>query len=102
MSNEELIEALRWCQKRGCSKCVALLDNGSCKYGGAIKIFDATADALEEAEKRIAELMPKEGEWIEDEYGYIHCSRCGMEWDEPEHPNTKYCPNCGAKMKGAE
>ena len=56
MNNAELIKALRWCQKRGCSKCVALLDNGSCKYGGAIKIFEAAANALESAEKRIARL----------------------------------------------
>lgn len=40
----------------------------------------------------------KEGEWIEDEYGYTHCSECGMEWDEPEHPPTKFCPECGALM----
>lgn len=44
---EELVNALRWCHTRGYSKCVALLDNGSCKYGGAIKIFDAAADAIE-------------------------------------------------------
>ena len=43
----------------------------------------------------------KEGEWIEDEYGYIHCSECGMEWDEPEHPPTKFCPCCGAQIKEA-
>lgn len=40
------------------------------------------------------------GEWIEDEYGFIHCSICGMEYDEPEHYKTNYCPNCGAKMDG--
>ena len=64
MTNDELIKALRWCQIRGCSKCVALLENGSCKYGGAFKIFEAAADALEAAEKRIAELekqVQKEG-----------------------------------------
>ena len=40
------------------------------------------------------------GEWVEDEYGFIHCSQCLMEWDEPEHPETNYCPHCGAKMDG--
>lgn len=39
------------------------------------------------------------GEWVEDDYGYIHCSHCGMEWDEPEHPKTNFCPNCGTDMK---
>lgn len=50
---------------------------------------------------RIKELkaqLPKRGEWVEDEYGFIHCSECRMEWDEPEHTQTNYCPNCGAKM----
>lgn len=37
------------------------------------------------------------GEWVEDDYGYIHCSHCGMEWDEPEHPKTNFCPDCGAR-----
>ena len=39
------------------------------------------------------------GEWIEDDYGFVRCSNCGMEWDEPEHPKTNYCPSCGAKMQ---
>lgn len=60
MKNAELIKALRWCQTHGCSKCVALLESGSCKYGGAIKIFETAADALEAADKRIKELEAQE------------------------------------------
>lgn len=41
------------------------------------------------------------GEWIEDAYGYNHCSACGWEWDEPESV-TPFCPNCGANMDGGE
>ena len=41
------------------------------------------------------------GEWIEDDYGYNHCSACGWEWDEPESV-TPYCPHCGAKMGEGE
>ena len=40
-----------------------------------------------------------QGEWVEDDYGFIRCSVCGMEWDEPEHPKTNFCPNCGADMR---
>lgn len=40
------------------------------------------------------------GQWIEDQYGFVRCSECGMEWDEPEHPETSFCPSCGAKMDG--
>ena len=70
------------------------------------------ADALEAVDKRIAELIPKEGEWIEDDTTYCgadranyKCSLCGKiggTWKrgltQDELPN--YCPNCGAKMKG--
>ncbi len=39
------------------------------------------------------------GEWLEDEYGYCRCSRCGYEHDQPETA-TPYCPECGARMGG--
>jgi DNA-directed RNA polymerase subunit RPC12/RpoP len=90
------------------------------------------ADALEKADKRIAELeaqnelkdgtltamasdigklraqMPKRGEWIWDsDTGTYHCSECNatspqedQDGDYIDCPN--YCPNCGAKMDGAE
>ena len=41
------------------------------------------------------------GEWIEDDYGYFHCSECGYEHDSPEYI-TPYCPHCGAKMDEEE
>lgn len=110
MTNEELIKALRGCKDiEFCTDC-SMLPNGLMTESCHIK--DIAADALEEAEKRIAELvtkcrqlesqLPKEGEWAEDEYGYIHCSKCGMEWDEPEHPKTNFCPSCGARMNGGQ
>lgn len=37
------------------------------------------------------------GEWIEDS-GVVACSHCRVIW---LYRKTKYCPNCGAKMKGA-
>ena len=107
MNNTELIKALRYCaEHEGCNYYIAKdCPRESTWVCGAdceqILMQDA-ADALEAADKRIAELeaqLPKEGEWIEDEYGYIHCSRCRMEWDEPEHPQTNFCPNCGARMQ---
>lgn len=57
----------------------------------------------------------RHGEWVTDDLGRTHCSRCHKrlpyfhcyndepnsdwdeEWDE-EIPETRYCPNCGAKM----
>lgn len=70
--------------------------------------LEKCADALEAAEKRIAELeaqMPKQGEWIVDKNGYpqIICSICDVHipmvagWCMDAHIN--YCPNCGARMQ---
>ena len=42
---------------------------------------------------------PKEGEWVEDEYGIPHCSECNC-INNTVYRN--YCPNCGTRMKGAE
>ena len=58
-----------------------------------VTLLHDAADALEAAERRIAELeaqLPKEGEWkwnsLLNEY----------EWVD----TTIYCPNCGARMRG--
>ena len=46
-----------------------------------------------------------EGEWITAPDSYeIICSKCECEAfsDYGEYIKTDYCPNCGAKLKGAE
>ena len=58
--------------------------------------------AVDNYEKRIAELeaqLPKEGEWmpVDDGMVYVKCSVCGDVMCCRGH----YCPNCGARMKGA-
>ena len=122
MNNAELIKALRcpylgddWCDEQKCTYWSKI----GCMEGLATR---AAADALEAAEKRIAELsldcelfqqkcmelgaqMPKEGEWI-DLFGHDYkCSVCG-EWyrmdGTPEQEDMNYCPNCGARMKGEQ
>lgn len=44
----------------------------------------------------------RHGKWIDGDdswvLGAVTCSRCGA-WSETA---TKYCGNCGAKMKGAD
>ena len=61
--------------------------------------------------KRAAEKMAvkgyrkqKEGEWISNELGgykyAFYCSECGWVDGYPFNDRHKYCPNCGAKMKG--
>lgn len=97
---DELVKALRNCSDGVCSLC-PYDDHELSTKGCEAKLMHDAADALEAAEKRIAELMPKQGEWImcESEKPYIvcKCSVCGVMTSEYGH----YCPNCGAKMKGA-
>ena len=38
----------------------------------------------------------KTGRWKGEGFGYYRCSWCG----EVSHPQTNFCPNCGADMKG--
>lgn len=94
MTNEELIATLR-----GENYFVTLLHDA--------------ADALEAADKRIAELeaqLPKEGGWISNYDGFdydVRCSVCGeealiKEGGSHDHAYSRYCPNCGARMKKGE
>ena len=116
MTNTELIDGLRWCADE--SICCDDFSGEKCPYFDEKKdscsvdeILHAATDALEADEKRIAELekqLPKEGEWIVDKNGYpqIICSICDVHipmvagWCMDAH--IKYCPNCGAKMKGEQ
>ena len=100
MTNEELIDALRKCGKASADRC------WNCDYYDRepwceSALANDAAAALEAAEKRIAELMPKEGEWIDEQRGrwiYAKCNLCGKVQDV----RSNYCPNCGAKMDRKE
>ncbi len=53
----------------------------------------------------------KVGEWCkqnDDYFDWYECSECGygsegeMQYSSEYDVRTKYCPNCGAEMRGAE
>lgn len=75
MTNEEVIEKLKYCKS---------IHNGS--FGPAIKI---AIKALEQA--------PKTGHWEDCSNGWM-CSEC----ERDNREDTRYCPNCGAKMQEVE
>lgn len=118
MNNEELIKVLRYCKEHeACDHDVAAecpywhhwIDGEDCQN----LLFADVADALEAAEKLIdglqklgiAELLPKEGEWIHEDLDNfrkykVTCPHCGAwyignydAYDEPSDFN--YCPHCG-------
>lgn len=126
MTNAELIAALRYCPSHGCGRCVALGANGRCTAHGVVGLMNQAADiieaqqkALDACAKQLADMaakLPKEGEWIDDNganvpldrdgytTGMCRCSVCN-DWliasDEYE-VRGRYCPNCGARMKGEQ
>lgn len=59
------------------------------------KTFNQCMDYIDSAPT----IEPKQGEWIDN--GFCHaCSICGKQGVGIELYN--YCPNCGARMKGAD
>ena len=57
-----------------------------------------SAKALYNADYR----KQSEGEWVMQEYPLARCSVCGVQRNSARQYLWKYCPNCGAKMKGGE
>jgi hypothetical protein len=119
MSNTKLIKALR-CKTTNVNDCTLCAYHNAC-YDGTLESI--AADELEADEKFIAEFiknikllrkqvvrlrvqLPKEGKWIaepmtrekfyNDPYLSVKCSICGANSREI----GRYCPNCGANMKG--
>lgn len=70
--------------------------------------------ALVQYVKRMPSAEPerKRGKWRNNTYGAVVCSECGaralyvitgcLANRHLEHFKTKYCPNCGADMRGGE
>ena len=56
-----------------------------------IVLWNDSSDSLFEG------INGRPGKWIEDEYGYFHCSDCGFEYDEPEL-KSPFCPHCGKQL----
>ena len=50
--------------------------------------------------KAIPSADKPQGEWTNAGILTVHCSNCKSEFHELEAMN--YCPNCGARMKGAD
>ena len=102
MTNAELIKALQCASHfalyQDCYEKNCYANSGKGLYCNIPKLIADAADALETAEKRIEELMPKDGEWIDEQRGrwiYAKCNLCGKVQDV----RSNYCPNCGARMK---
>ena len=61
------------------------------------------ADDIYKALEAIPTIEPKRGEWLERNSGFTKWIRCSV-CDHKFYQGTKtnFCPNCGARMKGAD
>ena len=113
MNYEELVKALRCCDKYAlCNDC-PIFETCDGDVDKAMAIAAAAIEALEteirESMQKCAEcgdrmVEPKRGKWILQASGQdCKCSACGAYWipfgDEYDY---KFCPNCGADMRKME
>ena len=80
-------------------------DEGYCRMDG--KLCDLECGSYKESEifYEAGYRKQSEGEWEKRDFIVFdfvktayRCTSCNTTWDAP----TKFCPNCGAKMKGGE
>lgn len=65
---------------------------------------EAYAKGIDSERKRISDWCRPSGEWIRDGH-HIRCKKCGAYFCDTDREGDSYpqdfCPNCGARMKGA-
>lgn len=70
-------------------------------------VYDAEA-VSQHVMNSIPAAEPKQGEWtiFDEESNTYECTICGEPWTliegTPKENYMNFCPNCGAKMKGAD
>ncbi|MBO7733243.1 MAG: hypothetical protein J6S67_11835 [Methanobrevibacter sp.] len=109
-----LIEAIKLIEQPSSDDCVSRaevkkwLDINFC-FGGAINKLNF----FEKMDKEVPPVTPtrKVGEWCkqnDDYFDWYECSECGygsegeMQYSSEYDVRTKFCPNCGAEMRGVE
>ena len=107
---EDAINLLWYFQDECCSAVVGDFEKlPSAETEIEIIRAEAYAKGIDSERKRISDWCRPQGEWIEHWYPHfdvagIECSICGKDvpyW-ERNYDMPRYCPNCGARMKGAD
>ena len=93
--------AIKALEQQPCEDCIsrqAVINaiNQNCIYENE---YNLTASHIKEMVQQLPSVTPKEktGKWIYKQgiFGAVYCSKCDFEL---KTNNTKYCPNCGARM----
>ena len=102
------------CLARGTEDCDKCSVPKLCKLINAIPSADteieiikaeAFAKGIDSERKRISDWCRPQGEWKAKSFHECFCEQCGFSFDIMKCDfleNMKFCPNCGARMKGAE
>ncbi len=64
------------------------------------KLREIVHEAIERIKEEYDIVDRPKGEWISRHNGYWKCSECGLSF--LFYAKGNFCPNCGAKMKGAD
>lgn len=100
MTNEQAIMVLK------CVEAHGLADEAKQMAIEALKADKCYLGSPCPYQNEDVKLIPKVGKWLEKRYGYNYCSVCGglagFYENEGENFLSNYCPNCGARMEGAE
>ena len=56
---------------------------------------------------RPADVVPvRHGKWMKEDRGHVEycavCDQCGFDWMWSDRVYFKFCPNCGADMRGEQ
>ena len=77
-----------------------------CEYQVKI-INDIEYVMLSEVQMKMRKLPsaePKRGKWMKEDRGHVEycavCDQCGFDWIWSDREYFKFCPNCGADMRG--
>ena len=72
-------------------------------YEGSIP-FDTAVMRIEQLPS--AQLERKKGQWMKEDRGHVEycavCDQCGFDWIWSDREYFKFCPNCGADMRGEQ
>lgn len=101
VSRQAAIDALDE-QIEQCNKALGSFDI-SPKDEYAIKVERASLKAYKEQLENMPSAQPEQnGKWIYNSPTTMKCDRCGFAIKDWDWHRFKYCPNCGADMRGKE
>ena len=103
ISRQAAIDALRYAQHR-----FTVADEaggmGTVKWSEDVIYFAAAERVLSALPS--AQSERKKGQWMKEDRGHVEycavCDQCGFDWIWSDREYFKFCPNCGADMRGEQ